>query len=108
MLRHDAFQDLRRLREAAQPMASAKQGDLTVDDFSLISQPWIYWGKNGMILLDLKLSVLNYDSGTISLDNLTDYRTTTSERELEKSEVHFIFCEYILMFLPCLIAYSLR
>lgn len=39
--------ELERLREAVKSNAYSKMDDLTVDDYSLISQAWVFWGENG-------------------------------------------------------------
>ena len=40
-------EDLKRLKKAADLFPLPKENDLTIDDFSLISRPDIFWGKNG-------------------------------------------------------------
>ena len=39
--------DLKRLANATRPLTGIKNDNLTEDDFSLISQPYIFWGENG-------------------------------------------------------------
>ena len=39
--------DLKRMANATRPDVFIKKDNLTVDDFFLISQPYIFWGENG-------------------------------------------------------------